>query len=245
MLISRQLRIRYRQTVLGVLWALLQPLMLMAMFSLLFMRVPRIGADNAHYTMFLLAGLVPWLFFSRSFGDGSSCLISERSLIQKVYFPRLIVPIVIVLVGIIDLVIPLSLLLLLVLIFSSDTLTANIFYMPLFLILETVFIAGVVLWFSMLCVRFRDVKMLVPTVTMMLMFSSPVFFQLDFVGPRVKDILLLNPLATVIEGVRWSLYDTDFTLNHSVYASIFIAVILFVSGLVYFIRTEDNIDDYY
>lgn len=245
MLIARQLRIRYRQTVLGVLWIVLQPLLLMALFSLLFSRVPRMTAADIPYAMFILAGLVPWQFFARSFSEGTLSLMAEENLIQRVYFPRLIVPLVVVVVGIIDLAVPLLLLLVLALIFTFDSLSWNLLYLPMFLLIEVILVLGISLWTAPLNVRFRDVGMLLPFLTMLLMFSSPVVFPLDFLGDTLKQILSFNPLATVIEGSRWAFYGVPFELGWAQIASIAITLAIFVSGLFVFRKLESSISDLY
>lgn len=245
MLISRQLRIRYRQTVLGVLWIVLQPLLLMGIFTLLFSRIPRMTQGDVPYAMFILAGLIPWQFFARCFNEGTQSLLAEKNLIQRVYFPRLIIPLVVVIVGLIDLTVPLLLLLVLTVIFVFDALSWNLFYLPLFLMLEALFAIGIALWTAPLNVKFRDIGMLVPLLTMLMMFSSPVIFPLDFLGENLKRILSINPMATVIEGARWAFYGVPYEFGWMQVASVVVAVGIFASGLFVFRRLESRFTDLY
>jgi lipopolysaccharide transport system permease protein len=239
----RQIKLRYRQTLLGVTWIVLQPLLLMAVFTLVFGRVGALAPNNVPYALFVLAGLVPWQLFARCFGDGTTCLVAEKTLIERVYFPRLIVVLTVALVGLVDLAMPMLILLIASVTVAFEQMGPNLLYLPLFLLLEVVTVLGVVLWLAPLNVRYRDVGLLVPFLTLVLMFATPVVFPLSFLPSAAQQVLAYNPLATAIEGVRWSLLGAAAAPGWPQAISAGIAIVLCASGLMFFSKHEGSFAD--
>jgi lipopolysaccharide transport system permease protein len=239
----RDIKVRYKQTVLGAAWAILQPFMTMIVFSLFFGGLAQIPSDGVPYPIFSYAALVPWTFFSTGLTSSSNSLVGSANLIKKVYFPRLVIPIATVLSGVIDFVLAFLVLIVLML-FYGILPTANVIFLPLFVLLAFVTALGVGLWLSAMNVQFRDVRYTVPFLTQFWMFITPIAYPSSLIeNDTLRAIYGLNPMAGVVEGFRWALLGTENAPGPVIVASSIAALLLLVSGLFYFRRMEKTFAD--
>jgi lipopolysaccharide transport system permease protein len=239
----RDIKVRYKQTVLGAAWAILQPFMTMVVFSLFFGRLAEIPSDGVPYPIWSFAALVPWTFFATGLASSSNSLVGSANLIKKVYFPRLTIPIATVLSGIIDFLLSFVVLLLMMLAFGIAP-TANVIFLPFFVLLTLVTSLGVGLWLSAMNVQFRDVRYVVPFLTQFWMFVTPVAYPSSLIqNETLRALFFLNPMAGVVEGFRWALLGTDSLPGVMVGVSSVAALLLLVSGLFYFRRMEKTFAD--
>jgi lipopolysaccharide transport system permease protein len=236
-LVWRDLKVRYRQTFLGVIWVVAQPLLTTLIFTLLFNRVAHITpGSNVPYSLFVLTALVPWGFFAGGVMASSNSLIGNAHLISKVYFPRLIVPAASVFAGIADMAVTLALVIIMLL-FSRIGLTSFFVLLPLAILLCAVFALGVGLWMSALNVEYRDVRIIVPFLLQLWMYATPVVYPLSVIPLRYRWIAALNPMTGVIELFRASLLGSAVPWNGIIYAAA-ITIVITVSGAFYFRRME-------
>jgi lipopolysaccharide transport system permease protein len=241
-LIWRDIKVRYKQTVLGAAWAFIQPFLTMVIFSLFFGRLAKVPSDGVPYPIFSFAALVPWTFFANGLGKASSSLVGSSNLIKKVYFPRLAIPIANVMSGIVDFTIAFVTLIGMMLYFGIVP-TINILWLPLFLLLALVTALGVSLWLSAMNVQFRDVQYMMPFITQLWLFSTPIAYPSSLLSEPWKTIYALNPMVGVVEGFRWALLSTDTAPGLMVFVSSLVAMALLVSGLFYFRRLEKTFAD--
>jgi lipopolysaccharide transport system permease protein len=207
-LIWRDIKVRYKQTVLGAAWAIIQPIMTMVIFSLIFGGLAKMPSDGIPYPIFSYTALVPWSFFANGLGRASNSLVGSGALIKKIYFPRLVIPIVGVLGGIVDFALSFVVLLVLMLIYHI-TPTANIIWLPAFLLLAFATALGVGLWLTAMNVQFRDVNYLVPFLTQFWMYATPIVYPSSLIqNPVLKMVYGINPMSGVIEGFRWALLSS-------------------------------------
>jgi lipopolysaccharide transport system permease protein len=238
----REIKVRYKQTALGAAWAIIQPLFSMLIFSLFFGRLGRIPSDGVPYPLFVLAGLVPWMFFSNALSNSSNSLVNSAHLITKVYFPRLALPIASVLAGTVDFAI--SFLLLLVLMAHYGVFpAARALLLPLFFLLSIVTALGVGFWLSALNVEFRDIKYTVPFIVQMWLFATPIIYPSSLLPGRWWALYALNPMAGVVEGFRWALLGSGQQPKAMMFVSALVAVCLLFSGAYYFRRMERTFAD--
>ncbi|HKO01278.1 MAG TPA: ABC transporter permease, partial [Thermoanaerobaculia bacterium] len=236
-LVWRDLKVRYRQTFLGVVWVVAQPLLTTLVFTLLFNRLAHISAGGAvPYSLFVLVALVPWTFFSGGVTASSNSLIGNAHLISKVYFPRLIVPSASVLAGIVDMGVTLALVMAM-LIFSHVPITASLALLPFAIILCAIFALGVGLWMSALNVEYRDVKVLVPFLLQLWMYATPVVYPLSVIPGRFRWIATLNPMTGIVELFRASLLGASVSWSSVAYA-VAVTIVITVGGAFYFRRME-------
>jgi lipopolysaccharide transport system permease protein len=238
----RDIKVRYKQTVLGVAWAIIQPVFTMLVFSLFFGRLAKIPSDGIPYPIFSYAALVPWTFFAQGLNQSSNSLISSARLIKKVYFPRLAIPIATILAGVIDFVLAFIVLLLMMLAYGI-TPTANVLWLPLFLLLALVTALGTSLWLSAMNVQFRDVRYTVPFITQFWMFATPIAYPSSLLEEPWRTVYGINPMAGVVEGFRWALLGTDTAPGPIILVSSLTAIVLLVSGAFYFRRMEKHFAD--
>jgi lipopolysaccharide transport system permease protein len=241
-LIWRDVKVRYKQTVLGAAWAVLQPLLTMVVFSLFFGKLAKMPSDGIPYPIFSYAALVPWTFFANGLGQGSASLVGSQNLIKKVYFPRLVIPIASVMSGVVDFVIA-FVVLLGMMAFYGIAPTWNVVWLPLLLILAFVTSLGVGLWLSVLNVQFRDIRYTVPFLTQLWLFATPIAYPSSLLGEPWRTIYGLNPMVGVVEGFRWALLGTATRPGPIVLASTVAAVALLVTGAFYFRRMERTFAD--
>ena len=241
-LVWRNVKVRYKQTVLGASWAVIQPFFTMLVFSLFFGRLAKVPSDGLPYPIFSYAALVPWTFFASGLESSASSLVASSNLIKKVYFPRLVIPISSVLSGLVDFVIAFSVLLLLMLYYDIRP-TANVVWLPLFLVLALVTALGAGLWLSAMNVRFRDVRHTLPFLTQFWLFATPIAYPSSLLDEPWRTIYGINPMAGVVEGFRWALLGTETAPGPMVVVSGAAALILMVYGAFYFRRMEKTFAD--
>jgi lipopolysaccharide transport system permease protein len=240
----RDIVVRYKQTVIGVAWAWLRPLLTMAVFTLVFSvlaRLPSVG--TVPYPLLVLTGLLPWQFFSSGFADAGNSLIGNERLITKVYFPRIVIPFSAVLVALADFAIAVVLLALFF-VWYGIVPGWRIAFFPLFALMAIVTTLGPGLIFAALNVKYRDFRHVVPFVTQIGLYLSPVAFSSALVPEPWRQLYFLNPMAGVIEGFRWSLLGGEAALYlPGLYVSLAVAVVLLLIGLAYFRKTERVVVD--
>lgn len=242
----RDVKVRYKQTFLGVAWVIMQPVLSTVVFTLLFGMLLSVPSSDVPYPIFSLAALLPWNYFAGSLNKSSTSLVNSASLITKVYFPRLIVPVASVLSGLIDFAITFLVLFVLLLVYQVP-LTANILLLPLFLLLAIITALSFGLWLSALNVRYRDVTYLTPFLVQVWMYVTPVIYGSTLIPEKWRYLLALNPLTAVVEGFRWALYGSQLAEAQPPQAIILVSVgftiLVVVSGLIFFLRTEREFAD--
>ena len=241
-LVWRDIKLRYKQTELGIAWALIQPFLTMVVFSLLFGKFAKMPSEGTPYPIFAFAGLVPWIFFANGLTQSSNSLVGNSNLLTKVYFPRLMVPVSAVLSGGLDFALA-FVVLIGMLFYYGIPVTAAIFYLPLFLLLALVTALGMGLWFSALNVKYRDVRFVVPFIVQIWMFATPVIYPSTLMPHRWRILYSLNPMVGVIEGFRWMLLGAQTHPTPMIAVSAGIAVAALVWGACYFKRVEKTFAD--
>ncbi|MCM3904105.1 MAG: ABC transporter permease [Pyrinomonadaceae bacterium] len=237
----RDIKIRYKQTLLGATWAIIQPLFAMLLFTLLFGRLARIPSDNIPYPLFAYAGLLPWTFFANAVTNSGNSLVGSTSLITKVYFPRMIIPAAAVAAGLLDFAIAFLLLIPLVIYYGVAP-SWSLLLLPLFIVLVTLLALGVGMWASALNVRYRDVRYALPFAIQLWLFASPVIYPSSIVPAKWKWVLLLNPMTGIIEGFRSSLFGRSFDWT-AILASAALTLIFFFYSAYFFRRVEETFAD--
>jgi len=238
----RDIKVRYKQTVLGAAWAIIQPFFTMVVFSLFFGRLAKIPSDGIPYPIFSYAALVPWTFFANGLNQATAGLVSNANLIKKVYFPRLSIPIARILAGMVDFVLAFAVLIVMMFLYGIVP-TINILWLPFFLLLALMTSLGVGLWLSAMNVQFRDVGYTVPFVTQFWMFATPIAYPSSLLSEPWRTIYGINPMAGVVEGFRWALLGIGTAPGPIIIVSSFVALALLVSGAYYFRRMEKTFAD--
>lgn len=238
----RDLKVRYKQTVLGVAWAALQPFATMVIFTLIFGGLARIPSDGAPYAAFSLAGLVPWTFFSYVLTQTSNSLVNNRQLITKVYFPRIAIPFATVVSGLVDLAIAFLLLIAVMAYFSILPTGRVIWILPL-VVMAVVTSFGVGLWLSALNVRYRDIRYVVPFLTQFWLFATPIAYPSSLIPEPWRTVYGLNPMAGVVEGFRWALLGTAAQPSSVIFSSVIAATVIVGTGTWYFRHMERHFAD--
>ncbi len=241
-LIWRDIKVRYRQTVLGAAWAIIQPFFTMVVFSVFFGKLAKMPSDGVPYPIFSYAALVPWTFFAHGLSQSSQSLVGSANLIRKVYFPRLVVPIASVLSGIVDFLLAFLVLLGMMLYYGMVP-TIKILALPPLLLLALVTSLGVGLWLSALNVEFRDVRYVVPFLTQFWLFSTPIAYPSSLLQEPWRTLYGLNPMVGVVEGFRWALLGTETGPGRVIAMSAVVALALLVGGAFYFRRMERTFAD--
>ena len=237
-LVWRDIKVRYAQTVLGALWAILQPVMTMLVFTVIFGLFAKIPSDGIPYPVFALAALVPWTFFSTALTTSSSSLISNPELISKIYFPRLVIPFAPVLAALLDFGIAFVVLLIVMLGFGVTPHLSAIAVVPFLLVLIVMTALGVGCWLSALNIQYRDVKQVTPLLMQIWMYASPIIYPLSMIPERFRPIYALNPMVGVIAGFRSVLVGTGEIPWMPLGISMAMATVLLISGALFFRRTE-------
>ena len=233
----RDLKVRYKQTLLGASWAVLQPFLTMVVFSIFFGELAKVPSDNIPYPIFSFAALLPWTLFSKALTDASKSLVSSSHMITKVYFPRIILPLATILAGVVDFLVAFVVLIGMMVYYGISP-TTNIWTLPLFLLLALVTALGVGLWLSALNVLYRDVNYATHFLTQFWMFITPIAYSSSMIPEQWKLIYALNPMAGVVNGFRWALLGVGDAPGASLVVSTSVAIILLISGLFYFRRME-------
>jgi lipopolysaccharide transport system permease protein len=241
-LVWRDVKVRYKQTALGVSWAIIQPVMTMVVFSVFFGKLAKLSSDGVPYPIFSFAALVPWTLFSNGLTQATNSLVSSSNLIKKVYFPRLIIPIATVLSGVVDFILAFGVLILLMMYYGIFP-TINILWLPLFTMVALIASLAVSLWLSALNVEYRDVKYIIPFLTQIWLFATPIAYSSGLLSEPWRTLYGLNPMVGVVEGFRWALLGTETQPGLMALVSSAAALILLVSGAFYFKRMEKTFAD--
>lgn len=236
-LVWRDIKVRYAQSVLGVGWAIIQPVFGMIVFTIIFGRLANMNSDGVSYAIFSFTALVPWAYFSNAMTDSSSSLVINASMIQKIYFPRLIIPLTSILAKLVDFCIAFVLLLVLMPFFNVVP-NWNVIFVPLLVLLMTLTAAGIGMWLTALAIQFRDVRYGLNFAVQLLMYASPVVYSVNLIPENLRIYYALNPLVGVIEGFRSSLLGTNPMPWNYIGIGAVMAVLLFITGAFYFRRME-------
>lgn len=234
----RDISVRYKQTVIGVLWAVLRPLLTMMIFVVVFGKIAKLPSEGVPYPIFVFAAMLPWMFFSSAFADASNSLISNVNLISKVYFPRLIIPTASVIVSVVDFLISFAILIALMAWYSYWP-GWQVLTLPGFLLISFIATIGVGLFFAALNVKYRDFRFVIPFIVQLGLYISPVGFSTTIVPEQYRIFYYLNPMVGVIDGFRWALSGGTTALNQTeLIMSVSVALTMFLVGIVHFRKTE-------
>ena len=241
-LIWRDVKVRYKQTALGILWAVLQPFMTMVVFSIFFGALGQFPSDGVPYPIFAYTALLPWQLFVGSLAASGNSLVGNQQLITKVYFPRLVVPLSAVCVGLIDFSLSFVILLGMMLYYSLYP-TAAVLLLPLFVLLAVATALAVGLWLATLNVQYRDVQYTIPFLTQFWLFITPVAYPSSMVPEQWRMLYSLNPMVGVVDGFRWALLGQTTKPDAAIFLSVLVTGILLLGGLYYFRRMETTFAD--
>lgn len=240
-LVWRDIKVRYKQTALGVMWILLQPLFGTVIFTVLFGILLDAPHGEVPYPLFVLAGLIPWTYFSSSLSKSSISVVNSANLVTKVYFPRLIIPIAGIIAGLVDFLIMSGALAVLLVVYRVKP-TVYVWLLPIFLMLAMLTAFGFGLWLSALNVRYRDVTYLMPFIVQVWLYLTPVMYSGSIIPEKYRLLLGINPMTGVVEGFRWALFGGEYINSQTdmliLGISVMIMILVLVTGLIYFRRTE-------
>ena len=241
-LVWRDLKVRYKQTVLGILWAIIQPFFAMVVFSIFFGKLAKVPSDGIPYPVFAYCGLLPWQLFAHALVESGNSLVGSQNLITKVYFPRLVIPLAAVLAGVIDFGIAFTILIAMMVVFHV-TPAAAIITLPFFLALALATALAAGLWLSALNVQYRDVRYTIPFLTQFWLFATPVVYPSSLIPEQWRALYGLNPMAGVVEGFRWALLGTSQAHGAMLAVSTGVVIVSLIGGLYYFRRMEKTFAD--
>lgn len=246
----RDLKIRYKQTILGASWAIIQPFFTMVIFSLFFGRLANVPSDGIPYPIFSYTALVPWTFFANGVTLASNSLVNNADMIRKIYFPRMTLPIATVLAGVVDFILAFIVLIGMIIVFNyipnnnfDSQLTLKVLWLPLFFLLAFITTLGVSLWFSAMNAKFRDVRFAVPFVVQAWLFLTPIAYPSSLLPEPWRTLYGINPMAGVVEGFRWALLGTDTAPGPMLIISALASVAIIIAGAFYFRRMETKVAD--
>jgi lipopolysaccharide transport system permease protein len=242
-MIWRDIKVRYKQTLLGAAWAVIQPVMTMLVFNFLFGTVAKVPTDGIPYPIFSYTALLPWGLFVTALNQGSRSLTSNNNMITKVYFPRLVLPVASVLAGLVDFAIAFVILIGLMWYYKVQPTLSVIWTLPLFLILAILTALGVALWLSAINVKYRDVNYALPFLTQFWLFITPVAYSAKVISEKWQLVYSLNPMAGVVNGFRWALLGAGDGPDAALWVSAAISLVVLVSGLFYFRNMERTFAD--
>jgi lipopolysaccharide transport system permease protein len=237
-----RIKVRYKQTLLGVTWAILQPLSIMLLFTLVFSVIVKIPSEEAPYAVFLYTALLPWTFFSTGLSTGSSSLLSNSQLITKVYFPREILPLTYVIASLFDFLVASSVLVGLMAYYKTPVALTTLYTLPIVLVL-TIFLSAMALFFSAIQLRFRDIGVAMPLLLQVWMFATPVIYPLSAVPGRLRPLYMLNPTVGIIENFRRVVLFKETPDFGSLGTSALISVASLIAAYIYFKRVEATMAD--
>lgn len=238
----RDLKVRYKQTALGAGWAILQPFLSMVVFSIFFGGLLNVPSNGIPYPVFSYTGLLPWGVFSKALNDAGRSLVTNRTMITKIYFPRMVIPLSSVLAGVVDFLIAFVVLVGMMVYFKIP-LSSNAWTLPFFLLLALITALGVGLWLSALNVLYRDIGYIIPFLTQLWFYITPIVYPSSEIPEQWRMLYALNPMVGVVDGFRWALLGTDTAPGPMVAVSSVIAVIMLVTGMFYFRRMERTFAD--
>lgn len=238
----REIKIRYKQTIMGASWALLQPLFTMIVFTLIFGGLAQMPSEGIPYPIFSYSGLLIWTYFSNALTQSSNSLVSNGNLLSKVYMPRIFIPTAPCLAGIVDYVIAMSILAVMM-VYYSFVPNITILLLPFIVLLTFLLASGLGYWLSSICVKYRDVKFILPFFIQMLMFVSPVIYPTDIVGKKLQWLLYLNPLTGIIDAHRACILGYTQLDFIALFISSALTLVIFCSGILYLKHTEKDFAD--
>lgn len=242
-MIWRDVKVKYKQTMLGMAWAIIQPLMTMLVFTFLFGKVAKLPSDGIPYPVFSFAALLPWQLFVNALNQGSRSLVAHNNMVTKIYFPRLILPMASVFAGMVDFIVAFVILIGLMLYYKVAPAWNVLWTLPLFLLLALVTALGVALWLSAINVKYRDVNQALPFLTQFWLFATPVAYSASVISDKWQLVYSLNPMAGVVNGFRWALLGSGTGPDTALWVSVGISILVFISGLFYFRSTERTFAD--
>ncbi len=241
----RDYRVRYAQTYLGFFWAFIQPALTLLIFSFVFGKAAKVDTGEIPYPVFALVGMSAWAYFAYVMSQSGNSIINAQSMIKKIYFPRLVIPLAKALVGLVDFVI-VFIFLILIMVFYGYTPSANIIFLPGFFVLNVISSLAVGLWLSALTVRYRDFQHVIPFAVQFGLYATPIAYPSNLVINNLPEWLIsmyyLNPMAGVVEGYRFSILGTG-DINPFSWISFGVVVILFLTGIIYFKQVEKVMAD--
>lgn len=241
-LVWRDIKVRYKQTVIGASWAIIQPFFTMVIFTIFFGRIAKIPSDDLPYPIFSYSGLLLWTYFSQALSNSSNSLVGSSNLISKVYFPRLIIPLSSAISASVDYFIATGILVLMMFYYSVYP-NMNILILPLILILTFLTVTGMGLWLSALNVKYRDIRYVLPFFIQLLLFLTPVIYPVSFIPDKLKWLIYLNPIAGLIDIHRACILGYQ-NINYSLLVvSFIVGSIIFITGLNHFRKTESFFAD--
>jgi lipopolysaccharide transport system permease protein len=232
----REIKVRYKQTVLGFAWAIIQPVLMMVVFTLFFGTLAKIPSEGIPYPLFNYAALLPWTLFAEGLTRSSHSLVQDANLVRKIYFPRLVMPMAGILSPVVDFAIAVTILAGLMIYYGYPP-TVQILWLPVFILMAMATAFGAGLWLSSLNIKYRDIRYVVPFLIQIWLFASPVVYSSNLLPERYQLIYALNPMTGVIEGFRWALLGTRPPAS-IIGVSVVIILVLIVSGVYYFRRSE-------
>ena len=239
----RDILVRYKQTVFGILWAVARPLITMLVFTFVFSKLAKLPSEGIPYPIMVFAALLPWQFFSNAFSGSGGSLVSNRAMIAKIYFPRLIIPTSVIIVSFVDFFIS-AVILVVLMIWYGFTPGLRMLTLPLFIMVAFFAAMGAGLWIGALNVKYRDFRMVVPFVVQIGLYISPVGFSSNIVPEQWRQIYYLNPMVGVIDGFRWAILGGKTTLYWPGFLlSITLVALIFISGIIHFRNTEKTFAD--
>ena len=241
-LIERDIKLRYKQTALGIVWVVLQPLIAALIFAVIFGRLAKLPSDGAPYLLFVFCGLTAWNYFSQALQRAGNSLVSNAQLVSKIYFPRLLIPLAHTLAVLVDFVVMLLVLFVMMAIYHVAP-SIRILALPVFLLLATLTATGVALWFSALGVKYRDFMYALPFLVQVWMYASPVVYPMSLIPARWQLWFALNPATGFIEGFRWSVLGTGAFDQRLLLITIAVSIVSFLSGTFFFRRVERSFAD--
>lgn len=242
-MIWRDIKVRYKQTLLGALWAVIQPLMTMLVFNFLFNGIAKVSSDGIPYPIFSFTALLPWGLFTTALNTASRSLTSNHNMITKTYFPRLVLPMASVLGGLVDFAIAFAILLVMMVYYQVTPTWNALWALPLFLVLSIISALGVALWLSAINVQYRDVGYALPFITQFWLFITPVAYSSKVIADKWQILYALNPMAGVVNGFRWALLGSGNGPDLLVAISAGISLVILFTGLVYFRNMERTFAD--
>jgi len=242
-LVWRDIKVRYKQTALGALWAILQPVLATAIFSIFFGGLAKVPSDGIPYPVFVYVAVVPWQLFAFCMSESATSLVTNQNLVKRVYFPRLVIPLSTVLAGLVDFGVAFLVLLIMLLKYRIVPSLTGIALLPVMLFFTIAAALSIGLWLSALNVQFRDVRYTLPFITQIWLFATPVVYSSSLVPEKWRALYGLNPMAGVVEGFRWALLGSAKGVGGQVWVSAGMVIVLLAGGLIYFRRLESTFAD--
>ncbi|MBK9206961.1 MAG: ABC transporter permease [Anaerolineales bacterium] len=242
-MVWRDVKVKYKQTLLGMAWAVIQPVMTMLIFSFLFGGVAKLPTDGIPYPVFAFTALLPWGLFVTALNQGSRSLVAHNNMVTKIYFPRLILPMSSVFAGLVDFAIAFVILIILMFYYKVTPAWNVLWTLPLFLLLAIITALGVALWLSAINVQYRDVNQALPFLTQFWLFATPVAYSSSVISAKWQILYFLNPMAGVVNGFRWALLGSGNGPDVTLFVSATISILILVSGLFYFRSMEKTFAD--